>query len=108
MKRLWFQSLKLLESVKEVDLEYRHQYFNTVGFIYYNMKDYDLAKKYYIEAISIKNNYLVALQNLAKVYELQNNYVSAIESYNSILSYEPDNRIANLKVTRLKNRDSRI
>nr|YP_007878159.1 conserved hypothetical plastid protein [Calliarthron tuberculosum]AGA63770.1 conserved hypothetical plastid protein [Calliarthron tuberculosum] len=107
-KRLWFKSLKLLESLEDVDLSYRHKYFNIFGFIYYKIEQYNLAKKYYLKSLYLKNNYLVALQNLAKVHELQKDYSLALKVYNSILSYDSNNKLANIKVARLKSRDSRI
>lgn len=68
-KRLWFKSIKLIESTTNITMDNMPKYFNAIGFIYYNMNKYDLACLYYLKALSLKDNYLVALQNLAKVYE---------------------------------------
>lgn len=94
-KKLWFKSIKLLERQKGLVKENMHQYFNSMGFIYYNMKQYNLAQLYYLKAVNFKKDYLVALQNLAKVYDKQKKYVLAISTYESILLYDKDNKVAN-------------
>lgn len=73
-KKLWFASILLVERQKKIPKGYIHRYFNVVGFIYYNMQEYDFAKLYYLKSLNEKNNYLVALSNLAKVYEKKNKY----------------------------------
>ena len=73
-KKLWFTSILLVERQKRISKGYIHRYFNAVGFVYYNMQEYDLAKLYYLKSLNEKNNYLVALSNLARVYEKKNKY----------------------------------
>ena len=46
-KKFWFQCLNLLEKQLQIPLKQRHEYFNVVGFIYYNMAQYYLAELYY-------------------------------------------------------------
>lgn len=107
-KKLWLSSIKILESKCLEDLDSKSKYFNVVGFSYYNMKQYDLAKSYYLKALSLKKDYLIALQNLAKIYELTNEVSLALETYNSVLLYDPDNSVIIRNIEILKNRDSRI
>lgn len=73
-KKLWFTSIRLVEEQKDVVHKEIHRYFNAVGFIYYNMQKYDLAKLYYLKSLNEKSDYLIALNNLAKVYEKKNTY----------------------------------
>lgn len=75
-KRLWFTSIRVVEEQKDIVRKEIHRYFNAVGFIYYNMQKYDLAKLYYLKSLNEKSDYLVALNNLAKVYEKKNTYFS--------------------------------
>lgn len=107
-KRLWFSSIQLLEHINHTNLKDSHLYFNIFGFIYYKIGEYNLAKEYYIKAVAIKNNYLLGLQNLAKVYEIEKSYDLALMTYTSILSYDPENVLAQASLIRLKSRDSRI
>lgn len=107
-KRLWFVSIHFLESIASSDLKDSHRYFNIMGFIYYKMGEYNLAKEYYLKAISVKNDYILGLQNLAKVYEVEKAYDLALITYNSILSYDPENLLAQANVSELNSRDSRI
>lgn len=107
-KRLWFSSIKLLESKCIVDTDSKFKYLNAIGFSYYSMKQYELAKPYYLKALSYKKDYLIALQNLGKIYELTNNFSLALETYRSILFYYPGNLLASKNIIKLKSRDSRI
>lgn len=93
-KRLWFKAVKLIESVTNVPVDKMHQYFNALGFIYYSMNQYDLARLYYLKALDVKHNYIIALQNLAKVYEKNKNYALVLSVYKSILKYDSTNKIA--------------
>lgn len=94
-KSLWFESIKLLEVNQSIPMKSMHQYFNFIGFIYYCMRQYDLAQLYYLKAINLKKNYVIALQNLAKVYDKQKKYMLAMLTYKSILLYDKKNTIAN-------------
>lgn len=105
-KKLWLSSIKILES-KSVD-NIDPKYFNMIGFSYYSMKQYNLAKVYYLKALDLRKDYLVALQNLAKVYELTKEFSLALQTYSIVLSYDPDNSAAVKSIEKIRNRDSRI
>nr|YP_010728569.1 hypothetical protein P6G74_pgp003 [Phymatolithon calcareum]WEA76924.1 hypothetical protein [Phymatolithon calcareum] len=107
-KRLWLSSIKLLETKCIMDTDSKFKYFNAIGFSYYSMKQYDLAKTYYLKSLSYKKDYLIALQNLGKTYEITNDFSLALETYRSIVFYYPGNLLANKNILKLKNRDSRI
>lgn len=93
-KKLWFDAIKFIEASKSVAQEADHQYFNALGFVYYNMKKYDLAQIYYTEALNVKKDYVMALQNLVKVYEVLQDRPRMLSTYQCILRYDPSNRIA--------------
>lgn len=78
-KKLWFTSIRVVEEQKDVARKEIHRYFNAVGFIYYNMQKYDLAKLYYLKSLNEKSDYLVALNNLAKVYKKKDTYFDAFK-----------------------------
>nr|YP_009541656.1 hypothetical protein [Synarthrophyton chejuense]AYR05665.1 hypothetical protein [Synarthrophyton chejuense] len=107
-KKLWFSSIKILEKQLRKDLEINYRYFNLIGFSYYGMKQYEMAKIYYSKALDCKPDYLIALKNLAKVSELTNDLSGALFAYSSILSYDPLNTFASNALIKIKNRDSRI
>lgn len=73
-KKLWFTSIRVVEKQEKIAPDCIHRYFNAVGFIYYSMQKYDLAKLYYLKSLNKKNDYLVALNNLTKVYEKKRRY----------------------------------
>lgn len=107
-KKMWFKAVKLLESGSLKKIEENAKYCNVVGFLYYNMKIYNLAKKYYIKALNINPSYIIALSNLARIYNLQNKKDLALNTYKDILIYDPDNEMARVNIAKLINRDSRI
>lgn len=107
-KKMWLLSIKTLESRYEIETDVKSEYFNAIGFSYYSIKQYDLAKVYYLKALGCKENYLIALQNLAKVYELTNDFSLAFKTYKSISFYDPGNSLASKRIEKMKSRDSRI
>lgn len=93
-KKLWFDAIKLMEKnylLKNLSLQ---RYFNALGFVYHNMQEYNLAQLYYVRALEIQEDYLVALKNLAKVYKLKKEPALLLSTYRSILKHDPTNRIA--------------
>lgn len=93
-KKLWLTSINLMESKNNIPNKNIHQYFNSIGYLYDSMSKYNLAILYYLKALSFKDNYIVALQNLAKVYEKKNSSL-AFSTYKDILKYDEFNLLAN-------------
>lgn len=93
-KRLWFDAIKLLESAQNLSELEKPQYFNALGFVYYSVHKYNIAKFYYLKALKLKKNYIVALQNLAKLYDIAKNYEMAASTYQTVLTYDPLNKVA--------------
>lgn len=108
IKKLWFSSIKILETKNVQDVILKAKYMNYLGLSYYSMKQYDLSKNYYLKSLDCKKNDLVVLKNLAKVSELTNDFATALKTYKSILLYDPNNAVANRQLVKLQNRDSRI
>jgi len=101
-KKLWLTSINLMESKKNISSENIHKYFNSIGYLYDSMDKYNLAILYYLKALSFKDNYIVALQNLAKVYEKKKKYTLALSTYQSILKYDKFNLLANEYLKKIK------
>lgn len=94
-KKQWLNAINLMESKKNISIENMHKYFNAVGYIYDNMNEYNLASLYYLKSLSFKENYIIGLQNLAKIYEKKKNYALALSTYQIILKYDSSNISAN-------------
>lgn len=93
-KCLWLDAVNLMEQNYTLPGLDACQYFNALGFVYYKMEAYNLAKSYYIEALSIKEDYIVALQNLAEVYDVLKDRKLAFSTYEYILRHDPCNSSA--------------
>lgn len=85
--------------------------YNTIGFTYTQIAQYDLALFYYEKALLHEPTYLVTLKNIGFIYEKTNNLLKAKDTYLQILKYDVDNKFAtdklNLLTSRLT-RDDRI
>lgn len=93
-KKLWLDAIKIMEKncrLRDLSL---HRYFNALGFVYYSMQQYNLARIYYTKALGVKKNYLAALLNLAKLYRVTKEPVFLASTCRSILQYDPTNRMA--------------
>jgi tetratricopeptide (TPR) repeat protein len=86
--------------------------YNTIGFTYFETKQYELSIYYYSEAIRLIPNYSIALNNLAYAYEKNQMQNQAIEIYRQVLKYDKENEIALEKLDKLNRlqitRDDRI
>ena len=78
--------------------------YNTLGFTYFKLKQYEQSIYYYTQAIKLLPDYTLALTNLGLVYENKQMYKEAYNTYFSVLTYENKNKIANsrLPVVKLK------
>lgn len=72
--------------------------YNTLGFTYFKLKQYNHAVYYYTQAIQLLPDYTLALTNLGLVYESQQKYKDASMTYISVLEYEPKNKIASFRL----------
>lgn len=76
--------------------------YNTIGFTYFTLKEYNLSIYYYKIAIKILPDYTIALINLGYAYEKQNLLLESYNSYDKVLVYNKNNSLAlkRIKVVR--------
>ena len=68
--------------------------YNTLGFTYFKLEQYELAIYYYKESLKKTKDYVVALNNLGYAYEKQKMLSEAIEIYKETIKYDTSNDIA--------------
>ncbi|MEM9273540.1 MAG: tetratricopeptide repeat protein, partial [Cyanobacteria bacterium P01_F01_bin.143] len=106
-KKLFVQSLTLFQKAlkdKEIETENKALVYNAIGYAYFAQEQYDIAIRQYKEALKIYPEYVIALNNLANVYEKKQMIVKAVETYEKAFKYEPDNKIAKRRLESLKKR----
>lgn len=74
---------------------------NMIGFTYFKLKKYRFAIYFYKVAIQIAPDYLIALKNLAFVYESINLFQEASNHYRTCLLLEPDNKFFSSRIKML-------
>ena len=99
-KKCWLKSIELIESYSQLSDTSIYQHFNALGFIYYSVSNYKLAKFYYLKAINVKKDYVPALQNLAKLYKCIQDNSSMLQTCGRILFYDPSNKMANFYLSK--------
>jgi tetratricopeptide (TPR) repeat protein len=80
--------------------------YNALGYAYFVQEQYDLAIRQYKEAIKLSPGYVVALNNLANTYERKQLTNPALETYEEVLKYEPENPTAKRRAESLRKRVS--
>lgn len=107
-KKLYSQSVNLfqkaLKTGEEVEPENQALVYNAMGFAYFAQEQLDLAIRHYKDAIKLYPDYVIALNNLANVYEKKQMVNKAVEIYEQTLQIEPNNKTANRRLTSLKKR----
>lgn len=78
--------------------------YNTLGFTYYKLKQYEHAVYYYRQAIRLLPDYTLALTNLGIVYERQKLYKEAYITYAKVLKYDFKNKTAYSRLQFVKSR----
>ena len=76
--------------------------YNTLGFTYFKLKEYEQAIYYYTQAIKLLPDYTLALTNLGLVYENKQLYKEAYQTYLKALVYENQNKIAKTRLPIMK------
>jgi len=71
--------------------------YNTLGFTYFTLNEYEFAIYYYEQALKLLPEYVIALNNLAFVYEKQNLKAKAKSIYLKVLEIDPSNKLAKEK-----------
>ncbi|MFW6357870.1 MAG: tetratricopeptide repeat protein [Chroococcales cyanobacterium] len=107
-KKLFAQAIKVfdraLKAEKEVAPENQALIYNALGYAYFAKEQYDLAIRQYKEALKLYPEYVIALNNLANVYERKQLTAQALETYEEALKYEPENSVAKRRAESLRKR----
>lgn len=107
-KKLYVQAINLfqkaLKSEEELDPENKALIYNALGFAYYSQEQYELAIRNYKDAIKLAPQYVIALNNLANIYEKKQMTAKALETYEETLKYEPQNSVAKRRAESLRKR----
>jgi tetratricopeptide (TPR) repeat protein len=96
---LFRQSLKSWDENDKIGLG---SLYNTLGFTYFKLKEYEQAIYYYGQAIKLLPDYTLALTNLGLVYENKQLYKEAYKTYSYALMYESQNKIAKNRLPLMK------
>ncbi len=106
-KKLYVQATKLLQKAlkfKNVEPTNKGLIYNAMGYAYFAQEQYDLAIRQYKEALKLYPDYVIGLNNLANSYEKKQLIAQAIETYEEVLKYDPENKIANRQLEKLRKR----
>lgn len=107
-KSLYAQAILLFQkALKSEDLEGAENaaiIYNALGFAHFGQEQYDLAIRYYKEAIKLQPGYVTSINNLGHSYERKKLQSQALEMYEEVLKYEPDNATAKRRVEALRKR----
>jgi tetratricopeptide (TPR) repeat protein len=72
-----------------------HYPLANIGFVYYQQKKYDLAKKYYRESLRVKRDYVGAMHGLGRTYMATGKVADAIEIMEKAVELAPDSAFVN-------------
>lgn len=107
-KKLYVQAIGLLQKAlkadDELDPDNKALIYNALGFSYFAQEQYELAIRNYKDAIKNSPQYVIALNNLANIYEKKQMTAKALETYEETLKYEPKNSIAKRRAESLRKR----
>jgi tetratricopeptide (TPR) repeat protein len=73
-----------------------------LGYVYFAQEQYDLAIRQYKEALKLKPDYVVALNNLGHAYEKKKLTAQALEMYEAALKFAPNNATAKRRAESLR------
>ncbi|KAL4859489.1 Tetratricopeptide repeat domain-containing protein PYG7 [Chlorella vulgaris] len=96
-KKLYTQATKNLERAQKSwsgEPEELAQVHNALGFAFFNMEKVDPAISQYRKAVELQPGYVTAWNNLGDAYERKKQYAPALAAYREVLTYAPDNKVA--------------
>lgn len=73
-------------------------YLDTIGWIYFKLKNYKLAKKNIEKSLSVNPNSAVVLEHLGDVYNAMKDSVNALKYWKLSLEKNPDNKTLSNKI----------
>ena len=107
-KKLFSQSIGLFEKALKADKKLPAENIalihNAMGYAYFAQEQYDIAIRKYKDALKAYPEYVVALNNLGNVYEKKQLIAQAVEAYDEVLKYDPNNKTAKRRSESLKKR----
>mmetsp|Transcript_14900 Transcript_14900/g.41868 ORF Transcript_14900/g.41868 Transcript_14900/m.41868 type:complete len:189 (+) Transcript_14900:696-1262(+) len=111
-KKLYTQAIQNLRKAQETwdgEPEELAQVHNAIGFSFFNMGKYTESIEEYKQAVTLQPGYVTAWNNLGDAYEGLKQLKDAVDCYDEVLSYAPDNKIARSRkddlVEKLKRRN---
>lgn len=89
-KESWDEAISCFKELIN-DLLYATPHFplSNLGWAYYNKKDYQQAEMYYLKAIEVQPNFIIALNGLGQTFMADGKYPQAIESFEKAAQYGP-------------------
>ena len=107
-KKLYSQAIVLFQkALKTKDVEGEEDLaflYNALGFAHFGQEQYDIAIRQYKEALKLQPEYVTSLNNLGHAYERKKLIAQALEMYEQVLVYDPDNATAKKRVDSLRKR----
>ncbi len=107
-KKMYSQAIALFQkAIKAAEQENEENIapiYNGLGFAAFSQEQYDLAIRYYKEALKQNPNYIFALNNLGHAYEKKNLVAPALETYEQVLKSEPSNITAKRRAESIRKR----
>jgi tetratricopeptide (TPR) repeat protein len=103
-KRLYDQAIAQMKKALDVAGEDIPPVCNALGFAYFSQEQYDLAIRYYKDAVAADPDYVTGWNNLAHAYEKKNLYGPSLEAYETVLKLDPKNAIAKRRSDSLRKR----
>lgn len=89
---------------EQVEPENQALIYNAMGYACFAQEQFDLAIRHYKDALKLYPDYVIALNNLANVYEKKQMVNKALETYQETLAIEPNNKVAQRRANSLKKR----
>ena len=92
-KKLFGQAIKYLKLAiyNCDDIILLGNIYNNIGYCYFKQNNFSLAKYYYQEALIYLPDYVIALNNLAFLFESEKNYSKALELYEKSYKFDSSN-----------------
>lgn len=95
------EALKMVKMALKIDPE-NGAYLDTIGWIYYKLKNYNEAEKYIKQAIEVRENSAVVFEHLGDVYYKLEKYNLAKENWQKALDMQPKNSELKVKLEKLE------
>ncbi|KJH71418.1 tetratricopeptide repeat protein [Aliterella atlantica] len=106
-KKLYAQAIALFQkALKAAEQEEENvaPIYNGLGYAAFCQEQYDLAIRHYKDALKLKPDYIVALNNLGHAYEKKNLTAPALETYEQVLKAQPNNVTAKRRAETIRKR----